>query len=82
MSCLIVLAGCAEEPATEGNAPLAPRGDGGPVVSGDAGLPPADAGQWAIADGGYTVVDSGLVITPDGGMGCGSVKQASEALKP
>src|SRR5690349_10154986 len=83
LGCLAVLAGCAEDPDSTGSASPGLYADGGGSVSvGDAGGGIFDAGQWAIADAGTTVVDSGLVITSDGGKGCGSVKQASEALKP
>jgi hypothetical protein len=76
-----VFAGCAEDPdAASGTSPLLPglAADAGSVTVADSAVigSGSDAGAQVVFDSG------GSVFVPDGGKGCGSVKQASEALKP
>ncbi|HKO91089.1 MAG TPA: hypothetical protein VJU61_08055, partial [Polyangiaceae bacterium] len=76
-----VLAGCAEDTdGASGTLPLLPglAADAGSATVADSAVVGSgyDAGAQVVYDGG------GSVFVPDGGKGCGSVKQASEALKP
>lgn len=77
--CLGGLAGCGADPESMGVSPLVP---GLPLDTGVA-LPSPDGGLFQpIVDPGTTLPEAGPVVLSDAGKGCGSVKQASEALKP